>query len=264
MRTHVAYGEAKDGVSNEAALTLVYDCIADDAMERLKKVLRGRKPRVVAVHAEEARGRNKIPMAYAEVVASILRLDTDPGIYQVTVANHTDAPTIWHRFVSQPLFGGYVEAGTEYLIVDDTCTAGGTLANLKGFIETKGGIVIAMAVLALRQPELSYDISLAEMTAIRLRRRHPEVDPYWREEFGYGVECLTEGEAGHVYSAPSIGAIRNRVAEARRDRNVPGNEAADTGEVSAAEKVHDGLNEAGGAAGGGIVSLDGRRQRGAT
>jgi hypothetical protein len=185
MHTHVAYRDAKDGVSAEAALTLVYDCIADGPVEKIKRALKGRRPRIVAVHAQEAGGRNKIPIAYAEALASILRLDTDPGIVQASIANHTAAPTIYHRFVSPPLFDGYVEPEAEYFIVDDTCTAGGTLANLKGFVESKGGIVIGFSVLALRQPNLSYDISLAEMTLGRIKRRHGGLDAFWAEEFGH-------------------------------------------------------------------------------
>jgi hypothetical protein len=170
---------------------------------------------VVGVHAEEAVGRNKIPLAYSEVLASILRLRTDPGIVQTTVANHTNAPSIYHRFASPPLFGGYVHAGADYLIVDDTCTAGGTLTNLKGFVESHGGTVVAMSVLSLAQPSRKCEMALATVTHKRLNMRHPALDRYWRESFGYGTECLTEGEAGHLLRAPSADWIRDRLTEAR-------------------------------------------------
>ena len=134
MKQHPCYGIAKSGQDNQAALSLVYDLITDESLIAMQRVLGERRPRIVAVHAEEANGRNKIPMAYAEVLGRLLNLYTDPGILQASVANHGGAPSIYHRMVSQPFFDGYVEPGAEYLIVDDTCTAGGTLANLKGFM----------------------------------------------------------------------------------------------------------------------------------
>jgi hypothetical protein len=217
MVGHPAYSAAKKGESSEAALQLVYDCIADEAMLRIRGILEGRKPRIVAVHAEELQGRNKIPLAYGEVLAAVIGLDTDPGIVQSSVANHTNAASIYHRLVSQPHFDGYVERGAEYLLVDDTCTAGGTLANLKGFVEHHGGSVIAMSVLSLATPRLLYDISLSPATARQVSMRHPTLDAFWREDFGHGIECLTEGEAGNLRAAPSVDTIRNRLAEARRD-----------------------------------------------
>ena len=128
MHDHVAYTAAKAGLDNDAALALVDHCIRDTQVEKIERQIAGKSPRVVAVHAEEANGRNKIPMAYAEILATILELDTDPGIVQANVANHSNAPSIYHRFASQPIFNGYVEAGAEYLVVDDTCTAGGNLS----------------------------------------------------------------------------------------------------------------------------------------
>jgi adenine/guanine phosphoribosyltransferase-like PRPP-binding protein len=227
MKEHGLYRAAKDGVSSSAALSLVYDCIADNAVDLIREALGSSRPRIIGVHAEEATGRNKIPSAYAEVLAAILGLVTDPGVVQASVANHSGAKSIYHRFASQPSFDGYVEKGVDYLLVDDTCTAGGTLTNLKGFVEANGGNVVAMSVLSLGGQSLTYDISLAPWTLARLNRRHRDLDAVWREEFGYGVDALTEGEAGHLLAAPSVDTIRNRLIEARRDLNLLGDENSD-------------------------------------
>jgi len=237
MRAHIAYEAAKHGRDNEAALALVYDWIDDVQMQRIRDRIRGKSPRVVAVHAEEAKGRNKIPLAYGEVLAGVLGLDTDPGIVQASVAKHTAPPSIYHRFASPPVFDGYVERGAEYLIVDDTCTAGGTLANLKGFIEYHGGIVVGMSVLSLNSPNLAYDISLSAPMLRQLRLRHPALDEWWKGEFGYGIECLTEGEAGNLRAAPSFDTIRNRLAEARRDLDLNDDEGSHEGEAGSTEMV---------------------------
>ena len=220
MTSHFLYRSAKDGIGSQSALALVLGLMADDAVAAIAKAISGTRPLVVAVHAEEASGRNRIPLAYAEILARLLRLETDPEIVQATVANHTNAPSIFHRLVSPPLFSGPVRPGVDYLIVDDTCTAGGTLANLKGFIEANGGRVVAASVVALAQPSRRCDIGLDAVTLRRLERRHPGLSRYWNEAFGYGTDCLTEGEAGHLLRASSVDWIRDRLAAARRDLDV--------------------------------------------
>ncbi|WP_298724437.1 phosphoribosyltransferase [uncultured Ferrovibrio sp.] len=222
----------------------MYDLVTDQAIDKIRKIIKNGQPRIVAVHAQESQGKNKIPMAYAEVLAAILKTYTDPGIVQSVVADHTNAASFYHRMVSPPTFDGYVESGAEYFIVDDTCTAGGTLANLRGYIESRGGIVVGISTLALPTPNLEYDISLAQHTLARLKYRHPELDNLCRQEFNHGIECLTEGEAGHFYAAPSTDTIRNRLAEARRDLNISRNEEADAGTPCPTEEDYTGASHA--------------------
>jgi hypothetical protein len=243
LKQHDAYEAAKRGSSSDSALLLTYDLITDKTIEKIRKIFNNRRPRIVAVHAQEAQGRNKIPMAYAEVLGAILNTYTDPGIVQSSIADHSNAASFYHRMVSPPTFDGYVEKEADYFIVDDTCTAGGTLANLRGYIESKGGVIIGISTLAISTPNLEYDISLAEHTFARLKYRHPELDNLCKQEFNYGIECLTEGEAGHFYAAPSTDTIRNRLAEARRDLNVSRNEEADAGASSAPEESHQGFGD---------------------
>ena len=229
MVGHADYRKAKQGIDNNAALSLAMDCLNSERTNQIRLILGARRPLIVGVHAEEATGRNKIPLAYAEVLADSLRLETEPKIVQASIANHSNAKTIYHRMVSQPTFCGPVKSGGLYLIVDDVCTAGGTLANLKGYIEENGGVVVAMSVLAMRNRDLTYWISLAQSTLAKLKYKHAGLDVLWNREFGYGIDKLTEGEAGHLLSAPSVDVIRNRLADARRDLNIEGDEKANQG-----------------------------------
>lgn len=217
MREHVDYRDAKDGVSEEAALRLVEDLINDTALERLREILDDRRPYVLGVHAEEATGRNKIPSMYAVVLADKLGLEVASGIVQASVANHGGGPSIYHRLVAQPAFFGPVEAGAGYLIVDDNVTAGGTLANLRGYIESDGGQVVAMSTLARGGDGRDLYLSLANSNLKQLEYKHFDLDIYWREEFGHGIDSLTEGEARHLLKAPSTHEIGSRIAAARRD-----------------------------------------------
>ena len=51
------------------------------------------------------------------------------------------------RLARQPDFEGAVTQGRDYVLVDDFVGMGGTLANLRGFIEAQGGKVVAAVTL---------------------------------------------------------------------------------------------------------------------
>src|SRR5882672_10361349 len=106
MRDHMNYRAAKDGIDNEAALTLVYELMSDEKIEQIQLSLGDTLPKVVAVHAEELTGRNKIPMAYAKILAAALGLTVEARIVQASVANHGGSPSIYHRMVSPATFDG--------------------------------------------------------------------------------------------------------------------------------------------------------------
>jgi hypothetical protein len=88
-----------------------------------------------------------------------------------------------------------------------------------------------------------YYIALANPTLVQLRRKHPTLEKFWREEFGYGIETLTEGEAGHLRSAPSADTIGNRLAEARRDLYGDRDEGADSTMQATSNQSDDQVDE---------------------
>ena len=45
----------------------------------------------------------------------------------------------------------------------------------------------------------------------------PLMHQFWQETFGYGIDKLTQGEAGHLKSAKTIDEIRERIAAARHE-----------------------------------------------
>jgi hypothetical protein len=50
----------------------------------------------------------------------------------------------------------------------------------------------------------------------RIQAKHgPDMNEYWTKEFGYGIDKLTQGEAGHLRAAASIDALRTRILAAR-------------------------------------------------
>lgn len=111
-------------------------------------------------------------------------------------------------------YGMAKQKGRNYAILDDTLSMGGTLASLRGYIENKGGNVILAIALTGRDGAASLNIKEAMLTAI-LNKHGDELDEWWKTEIGFGVDKLTQGEAGHLKKAPSIEEIRNRITANR-------------------------------------------------
>ena len=148
----------------------------------------------------------------AQAVAGKLNLPMAAyDIQQSNYVGHTKANG-WHRLATPATFAGSIEQGKDYLLIDDHVGFGGTLANLRGYIETHGGHVIGMTTLT-ETPE-ARKIALRAATASMLQRKHgEELDQFWQAVFGYGVDCLTDIEAGYLHRVESVAAIRTRMAD---------------------------------------------------
>ena len=209
---HPDYAAAKSGDA-DAADRMVRGLISADGMDRLATLLSGRNPLILGVTADEVGGFNAIPDAMAEVVAERLSAAVVPGsVVQANKVGHTKADG-WHRLVTPAVFVGDVVAGADYVLVDDHVGFGGTLANLRGFIEYHGGHVICMTTLT--ETRDARHIAAYPETLGMLNAKHGhEFDDFWRGEFGHGTECLTNIEAGYLCRAESVAAIKDRMAQA--------------------------------------------------
>lgn len=211
VKKHPRYPAAKSGDA-EAAQVLVRDTANDEQVEALRHLLAGRTPILVSVHAYESEGVNAIPEAFADALAIHLGLETDAGIVQTNVVTHTGADG-YGRLARQPIFDGDVVPGAEYVLVDDFVGQGGTLANLRGFIESKGGKVLA-AVTLTGKPH-SAKLALDKTQLEELRQKHgKEFEKWWQERFGYSFDCLTQSEARYLARSPDVETIRDRIAAA--------------------------------------------------
>jgi hypoxanthine-guanine phosphoribosyltransferase len=168
--------------------------------------------RILPVAAEENLGINKIPIAFADVLAERLGLQAEMKIVQREKISRTNSKAD-HRLAFTPTFTGAV-AKANFFIVDDTLTMGGTIASLRGYIENRGGHVLGAAVMTAHPGAL--DIKVKALTIEKIRNKHGnEMNEYWKEEFGYGIELTTEGEAGHIRAAATTESLRARILEAR-------------------------------------------------
>lgn len=212
VKQHVCYNRAKTGDPLMAAF-LIRNFCGPEFLRRLSATVTIHHDlRVAAVHAEEAFGRNQIAQALAVFIANELGIECEQNLVQLNIVNHTGASG-FARLASQALFDGEVDSGVDYLLVDDFIGQGGTLANLRGHIETQGGCVVGATVLTGKP--FSAKIALSRKMLDSLRNKHGgELENWWQERFGFDFDCLTESEARYLLRTPDADTIRNRIAEA--------------------------------------------------
>lgn len=168
VKNHPQYNDAKAG-DYQAALQVVNDTIDNTKIGKLKTAFSVFKPVLASVHAYEEAGVNAIPEAFAEVISARTGFKIDNNIVQINVVGHTKANG-FKRMARQALFDGEVNNGENYILVDDFIGQGGTLANMKGYIESKGGKVIGC--IALTGKPHSAKLALESETLAELRSKH--------------------------------------------------------------------------------------------
>lgn len=216
ITSHEKYAAAKAG-DMEPALELVNDYLDDDFLNELDKFIKKFDDvHVLPVHAEEMAGRNKIPVAYAQAIQQILGLSLDDDIVQATRAFRTQSDGIG-RLVKRVSFEGDVVSGRNYLIVDDVVTQGGTLADLKGYVELNGGKVVAASTLSGKANSAKMAITKSTLGQLR-KQAGKELEQWWKEQFGYDFSKLTESEARYINKQihrDGIDAVRDKLIAAR-------------------------------------------------
>jgi hypothetical protein len=215
VKKHSLYATAKAG-DITAAQGLVLESMTVGAIEKICELIGEAKPFLLAVHAVETEGGNPIPLVIAQMLSKILDLPLDIEVIQINTAGHTGADG-YTRLAFPALFDGTVQQG-EYFLVDDFIGQGGTLANLKGFLESRGAQVIGATTLTGKA--YSAKLKLRNDALQTLREKHGnEFEEWWIDTFGYGFERLTESEARYLTRADDAHSIAARIVAARRKRD---------------------------------------------
>lgn len=212
---HPDFPAAKAG-DTQAAMRLVTDLVTPDVVGKVRSALGGRQPTIVPVLAIESAGHNKIPMVAAQRLGAALGLDVDEGIFQSVKAKRT-ALTGLDRIFQQPEFDGAVQAGMEYLLVDDTLTQGGTMAALASHIRQHGGKVVGS--FALTGKQYSATLKLSPETLKILRERYGDIESEFRAATGRGFDALTESEGRYLAKHGTPDAVRARILAEGYARN---------------------------------------------
>jgi len=181
-------------------------------VKQLADTFAQQKPILVSAHAVEGAGVNAIPEALADMLAQLLGWPTDNGIVQINIVAHTGADG-FSRLARQAKFDGDAKAGKPYLLTDDFVGQGGTLANLRAHIMSRGGNVVGATVLTGKPHSAKMTLDVA--TYKQLRLKHGEgLEDWWNQRFGFGFDCLTESEARYLHNTPDVDRIRNKIIAA--------------------------------------------------
>jgi hypothetical protein len=108
MKANPHYEAAKAGDA-EAARQLVEQTVRPETLAQARGRF-GPDVLYVPVHAEEAAGRNKIPLAVAHYYAAATGAEVEDRIIQTVRAHHTGARPM-ERLIARPGFAGPVQPG---------------------------------------------------------------------------------------------------------------------------------------------------------
>ena len=199
-----------------AAVGLAHALLHEPGLTEVRGLLgqRGDQSVLVSVQAYERDGYNAIPAALGRLLSEHLGIRFDTKIAQTYIVGHTGADG-YGRLARQAAFGGEVAQDRTYIMVDDFIGQGGTLANLRGWVEKHGGTVICAVGLTGRP--YSARLNPTEEQLHELRERHGrDFEDWWGLQFGHTFDCLTQSEARYLARSPDVDTIRSRLAAAMR------------------------------------------------
>ena len=222
-KQHPDYVAAKSG--DEPAATRLVDALLDESgvgkVRRLVEAGDIGAPALVCAHAYEGKGVNAIPVALADALSEQLDVPFVAEIVQSNVVSHTGADG-YGRLARQARFEGDVDSGREHVMVDDFIGQGGTMANLRGWIERQGGMVVG--AVGLTGKPYSAKLTPTKEQLRELRDKHGrDFEKWWRAKFGHAFNCLTQSEARYLSRSPDVDTIRDRLAAAERQGDRAGN-----------------------------------------
>ena len=224
VKQHLEYPGAKSGDAM-AATNLVNSLVDETGIAAVQALIaavsESGEPVLVSAYAYERRGVNAIPASLAKLLSERLGISFAPVVVQANVVSHTGASG-YGRLARQARFEGKVDKGREYVMVDDFVGQGGTLANMRGWVEKQGGKVVGAVVLTGKPYSAKLNPSQEQLD--ELRQRHgSDFEKWWREHFGHSFDCLTQSEARYLARSPDVDTIRNRLAAEKSGGSRPSN-----------------------------------------
>ena len=217
MKSHPDYMAAKAG-DTTAAYNLIRGLLGKSQLKKIQDLGRQYPDAILTgVYAEEATGKNKIPHSLVCAISEITGIQDDFNIVQNNRACHTGKDMAF-RLAYRPKFTGTVQAGRDYIIADDVVTSGATLGELRYYIESRGGKVVHMVVVAAAK--FGAHIAMTPQTYFDLESKYSimPLQLFLRENNIYdgSYQYLTEAEARSILNAGTIDAAGDRITAARR------------------------------------------------
>ena len=208
------YHMAKSG-RLEAAMKLVNSLLYLDSsvVDQASKLYSGKVDYFLPIVALELLGDNAIPLAFAARLSNDLSIDLYPAkCFQINKAYHTGADPM-ERLVARAHFGGEIEAGKKYVLVDDVTTMGSTLADCASYVAAHGGVVSGAVVLTNSSRSGKLIPRKQDIRTIK-ERYHDTV----QELFNIAPNAFTYDEAFYLAGFKHADALRARAAKATHER----------------------------------------------
>ncbi len=221
VKEHPNFAAAKRG-DVDAAQRLVASLAKTDRLQLLAKEYPDAI--VVGVMEIEPQGNNQIPNALAaEISRHGLKVDQD--IVSVSKVSHKDKDAV-ERLLARKEFEGAVIKGAQYIIADDVVTQGGTIHELRHYIENNGGHVVSVTSLAFSAGSNIIAIKQETISSIQHKFNREQLERILRDENIAGtIEALTESEGRTILKFGTLDAFRNRIVEARKSEGFASNDA---------------------------------------
>lgn len=192
-RHHPDFKAAKHG-DFQAALRLVDELVKDEKIAMIARQFPN--AHIIYNHKIQGDGINMIPAAYA-VRFSAIGMTVEHDIIAVTDVSHTNASDI-SRISKRMRFEGNVNRGTDYILLDDFITSGAELRDLRDYVNSQGGNVVAMTTFGHGSFGKLKDVRIDE--AYKQKLGDAGVTDNDLRKYGIASEigCLTLGEAAKL------------------------------------------------------------------
>lgn len=209
------YWPAKTKRNVRAAAEVCDSVVQEDTLTAIYELCHRADPIIVSPAMSPQESQNALAIGYGAWLENELGWPHRLRIFQKKSVSRDFNTDGWFRLVHNPEFYGEVAAGRNYIIADDVFTMGGTLASVRGFIESQGGRVICCTALASGDGN-HVPIALEAETLYRLSGQcGGALNSACLDELGYELECLTEAEGGFLRRCASLDAFRKGVDGAR-------------------------------------------------
>lgn len=192
-RHHPDFKAAKHG-DFQAALRLVDELVKDEKIAMIARQFPN--AHIIYNHKIQGDGINMIPAAYAARFSAI-GMTVEHDIIAVTDVSHTNASDI-SRISKRMRFEGNVNRGADYILLDDFITSGAELRDLRDYVSSRGGNVVAMTTFGHGSFGKLKDIRIDE--AYKQKLDDAGVTDNDLRKYGIASEigCLTLGEAAKL------------------------------------------------------------------
>lgn len=203
-----------------AAIELLDDLVVEDTIKKLRALADkcGAKPKLIAPAAQIGDSNNALAIGYANWLGHELDWEVDESVFQMKDFSK-DKLGAWVRIAHPSTFYGEIDKNTPYVIVDDVITLGGTLADLRSFILSKGGRVIGMSTIASSDGN-DVQIRLGPGTETKLEKSYgSDLAKFCHELLGFHFRGFTEPEATRVLGCSGYVELRKKIQRGRDEGN---------------------------------------------